>query len=213
MWSSLLAVLVLQTPPQAVLAVGVGQGSGTTVGTAQGTPAPAAKAPGPSTQQGQGRGQSPDRSPNGQPRSGQTSGSGSSLIDDLDQRWPWWNDVEIKRQLGLSEATVQAIDDVVRERMRSSRSKYEEFGRETAKLNRMGPSVDEATFHLQVISVERLRSELATSRTMMNFRIAKLLQPDQLKKLREIREVLERRRADRNRSSDPGNGRQGNGRQ
>jgi Spy/CpxP family protein refolding chaperone len=191
MWFSLLAVLVLQAPPDVLAAAG----GGTTVGAAQGSPA--TKASGPGTQAGPSRGPSSGRQSSGPPRSGQTSGSGSSLIDDLDQRWPWWNDAEIKRQLGLSESTVQAINDIVRERMRSSRSKWDEFERETAKLNRMSPAADDAIFELQVRRVETLRSELATSRTMMNFRIAKQLQPDQLKKLREI---VERRRADRDRS-------------
>ena len=196
MWFSLLAVLVLQAPPDVLAAAGGGR----TVGAAQGSPA--TKASGPGTQAGPSRGPSSGRQSSGPPRSGQTSGSGSSLIDDLDQRWPWWTDAEIKRQLGLSESTVQAINDIVRERMRSSRSKWDEFERETAKLNRMSPAADDAIFELQVRRVETLRSELATSRTMMNFRIAKQLQPDQLKKLREI---VERRRADRDRS--PGQGR------
>jgi Spy/CpxP family protein refolding chaperone len=191
MWFSLLAVLVLQAPPDVLAAAGGGR----TVGAAQGSPA--TKASGPGTQAGPARGGASGRQSSGPPRSGQTSGSGSSLIDDLDQRWPWWNDAEIKRQLGLSESTVQAINDIVRERMRSSRSKWDEFERETAKLNRMSPAADDAIFELQVRRVETLRSELATSRTMMNFRIAKQLQPDQLKKLREI---VERRRADRDRS-------------
>lgn len=194
----MLALLAVQVPVEGRACEG-----GPVAPVAAQAQAPSGKTTGPQTGTSP-RGSSSNRQPNGPPRQNPTSGSGSSMIDDIDQRWPWWNDAQIKQQLGLSEATVQAIDNIVRERFRMARDRAQEFDRERAKLDRMGPSMDENAFELQVRRVESLRTELTISRTMMNFRIAKQLQPEQLKKLREI---AERRRASRDRSPGQGSNR------
>jgi hypothetical protein len=127
------------------------------------------------------------------------------MVDSLDLgRWQWWNDPEVKQQLGLTEATVKAVETIVGERRQAFGAKWQEFERERDKLNRMGASTDESAFQVQVMMVERLRSDLATSRTMMLFRIRKLLQDHQVKKLRQIANRRDQERAARDRASNQG---------
>ncbi len=198
--AGLLATLVLQAP--AVAGSGATDGFGApTIGveSAQ-TPPPSHAAPQ--------RSSTPNRPPPSAQRGGSKPSSGSALIDD-NQRWAWWNDAEVKRELALTEATVQAIEGIFRERLTTFRSKYPEMSREREKLNRMlsEPSVNEASFELQVLKVDRLRSELDTSRTMMLFRMMRQLRPDQIKKLEEIARRRSARDRDRSSSSNPGPGR------
>ena len=197
--AGLLVALILQAPAAAGSGATTGSGLAPIVGLNAPQAPPAEAHPGP-----QGR-QSSNRPPPNSPR----QSSGSALIDD-NQRWAWWNDAEVKRALVLTAATVQAIEDIFRERWTAFRPKYQEMSREREKLNRMlsEPSVNEASFELQVLKVDRLRSELETGRTMMLFRMMRQLRPDQIKKLEEIA----RRRAERDRDRGPGPG-SGPGRQ
>ena len=173
----LLVALILQAPAVAGSGATDGSGLAPIVGLDASQTPPAGAHPSP-----QGR-QSSNRPPPNGPR----QSSGSALIDD-NQRWAWWNDAEVKRELALTEATVQAIDNIFRERLTNSRAKGQEFYREREKLNRMlsEPTVSEDSFELQVTKVDRLRSELDTGRTMMLFRMMRQLRPDQIKKLEEI---------------------------
>ena len=187
---------MLQAP--AVAGSGATNGPGApTVGVDRAQTPPADAHPGP-----QGR-----QSSNRPPPSGPRPGSGTDLIDD-NQRWDWWNDAEVKRELALTAETVESINTIFRERLLSSRPKWQEFTREKEKLNRMlsEATVNEDSFELQVTKVDRLRSELETGRTLMLFRIKRQLRPDQIRKLEEI--VLRRAQRDRDRSRGSAPGRQ-----
>jgi Spy/CpxP family protein refolding chaperone len=195
--AGLLVALILQAP--AVAGPGATNGSGLApiVGLDVPQTAPAETHPGP-----QGR-QSSNRPPPNGPR----PNAGSALIDD-NQRWDWWNDAEVKRELALTEATVKTINDIFRERWTNSRAKGQEFYREREKLNRMlsEPTVSEDSFELQVTKVDRLRSELDTGRTMMLFRMMRQLRPDQVKKLEEIAARRSAQNAQRDRDGRRGSG-------
>lgn len=199
--AGLLTALILQTPAAA--------GSGATNGSAAPTAGVGSTQTPPATPHAgpQGRSSTPNRpAPSGQ-RGGPRPSSGTDLIDD-NQRWNWWDDAEVKRELALTDATVESINNILRERFASSRPKWQEFSREKEKLNRMlsEATVSEESFELQVMKVDRLGSELETSRTLMLFRIRRQLRPDQIKKLEEI--ALRRAQRDRDRSRGSGPGRQ-----
>ncbi len=146
----------------------------------------------------------PNRSPSGQ-RGGPDRGPGgaSGLTD---ERWQWWNDSDVKRQLGLGEDTVRTINGIYRERGLKFFPMWKTLTTEFEKLNRMtsDPTVDETSYEAQATKVYYLQSQLDTSRTVMNFRIYKLLRSDQLKKLEEI---VQRRNERSGRDRGPGSGR------
>jgi Spy/CpxP family protein refolding chaperone len=192
--AGLLVALILQAPAVAGSGASNGSGLAPIVGLDAPQTPPADAHPGP-----QGR-QSSNRPPPNGPR----QSSGVDLIDD-NQRWDWWNDAEVKRELALTESTVQAINSIFRERLTISRPRWQEFNRESEKLNRMlsETTTSEASFELQVLKVDRLRSELETGRTMMLFRIMRQLRPDQFKKLEEI---VQRRNTRSGRDRGPGSG-------
>ncbi len=187
--AGLLAALVLQAP--AVAGSGATNGSelALVAGTDAGQTPPAIPQTSP-----QGKPSTSNRPPPSGQRGGPRPNSGSALIDD-NQRWAWWNDAQVQRDLALTPDTVKTIDGIFRERFAAFRPRYQEMNREREKLNRMlsEPSVNEERFELQVLKVDRLRSELEIGRTMMLFRMYRQLRPDQLKKLEEIAQHRSRR--------------------
>jgi len=167
--------------------------------------APPAQTPKPASQGGvSARVPPPDRSPSAQ-RGGpdRGPGGGSGLTE---ERWQWWNDSDVKRQLGLGEDTVRTINGIHRERGQKFFPMWKTMTAEFEKLNRMtsDPTVDETSYEAQATKVYYLQSQLDTSRTVMNFRIYKQLRPDQLKKLEEI---VQRRSGRSSRDRGPGSSR------
>jgi hypothetical protein len=123
---------------------------------------------------------------------------GSGLIDDL--RFFWWRDVEVKRELGLSEEAARAIDTLFRQREQESRPIWQGFVEESRTLERMTREglADVEAYRHQVQKVDALRSMLDTSRAVMIYSMFKQLRPDQFEKLKQIAE--RRRSRDRDRS-------------
>jgi hypothetical protein len=189
-WASLVVLLVLQAPGQAALAVAV-PGSHDGVSAADQSPSPG-KPTGPAAQAGSSaRGPSSNRPPNGQ-----RPGQGPSLIDDL--RFFWWRDPDVKRELGLSEEAVKAINTIFQQREKESfpvAQRWREESRTLEKMTREG-TTDINTYSQQVRMVDNYRSILDTSRTVMIYSMFKQLRPDQFEKLKQI---AERRDRDRNR--------------
>ncbi len=185
---SIVAALVCLVPVliQGSVAAGAAAGQASTV-TARVNQAQPAQTPKPGPQAGAaGRVSPPSRPPNPQrdgPRSGPGSGTGLTS-----ERWQWWNDADVKLELGLGEDTVRTINSIYRERNQKFFPMWKTLTAEVDKLNRMtsDPTVDETSYEAQATKVYYLQSQLDTSRTVMNFRIYKQLRPDQLKKLEEI---------------------------
>jgi Spy/CpxP family protein refolding chaperone len=110
--------------------------------------------------------------------------------------WEWWNDDNIKKELGLDEKTVKKIDDYYDSRQRQLKPFADEYLKEFEILNQMTRErvADDRTYEIQVTKVEAFRSKLATSRQTMLYRMFKDLRPDQYQKFREI---IERPRSGR----------------
>ena len=102
--------------------------------------------------------------------------------------WEWWNDPEVQRQLGLAPEKVALLDGHYRRRSKELAPVVKQWSKEWAALDAMtkAASVDEATYALQVVTVEALRSKISESRTVMIYRMFLELSPDQYKKLQEI---------------------------
>lgn len=120
------------------------------------------------------------------------------------QPWEWWNDADVKKQLGLGDDRVKKIDDFYQARAKALQPFVDEFIKQSAELDKMTRAAvaNEATYSLQVWRVESLRSKLSESRTMMLYRISQQLQPEQLKKLQDI--IDARYNRNRGRGPEPG---------
>jgi len=115
------------------------------------------------------------------PRPGQVSASAE---------WEWWNDPEIRKQLGLSDDKTKRLEAIFRQRVADIQPWVDSLNRERDKLNRMTNDrlADERTYGLQVAKAEQLLSRFRESRTIMLYRMYRELQPEQYKKLQEISE-------------------------
>ncbi len=102
--------------------------------------------------------------------------------------WEWWKDAEVQKQLGLTPEVVKRIDGHYRRRSEELRPVVERYRKEFDKLDAMtkAATADEATYELQLLQVEALRSRISQSRTMMLYRFFRELDPAQYKKLQEI---------------------------
>jgi Spy/CpxP family protein refolding chaperone len=118
--------------------------------------------------------------------------------------WEWWNDSDIRRELGLSPDKVQKIQDIYTTRSQLLKPTIDDFTKELAALDALtkARTVDEGTFAAQVNKVEYLRSKIGESRTVMLYRMSLVLSPDQYRKLQDIRNRRDRDR-ERERGSQP----------
>jgi Spy/CpxP family protein refolding chaperone len=131
---------------------------------------------------------------------GQTGGRGPVQ----GSRNDWWNDPEIKQELRLTEDQSRRIKEIFDKREAEIRPIWDQLNRHADRLDKMTKErvADEAMYAAQVLTVETLYMRVRESRTMMGYRMFRVLQPDQYKKLEEI---LDRRRSiDRSRGSGPG---------
>jgi Spy/CpxP family protein refolding chaperone len=122
----------------------------------------------------------PSRGPDPRQPSGGRSGSQVG--------WEWWNDADVQREIGLSAEKVHQIDDFYQRRIKDMKLIGDEFTKQFKELDAMTKAavVDEPTYGLQVLRVESLRSRLIESRTMMLYRIYRILEPQQYRKLQDI---------------------------
>lgn len=140
--------------------------SGAPVATGRGTAAPVAQRPAVD-----GRGSQPQQPPN------------PGLV-----RWEWWNDADVKRQVGLSDDIVHRLSDIYTKRVKDMKPLVDDFTKENDRLNQMTIDrvADENVYNLQVTKVEALGARLRESRTMMLYRMTLALTPDQYRKLRQL---------------------------
>jgi len=101
------------------------------------------------------------------------------------QRAPWWKDDKLKAEFGLTEDQSSKIDAVFRESWPKLRSSYDELGKRETELSSMVSAADtsEADVLRQVEQVEAVRSELNKCRTVMLYKMYRVLSPDQRQKV------------------------------
>ena len=80
------------------------------------------------------------------------------------------------------------LDGHYRRRSKELAPVVKQWTKEWAALDAMtkAATVDEATYTLQVVTVEALRSKISESRTVMIYRMFRELSPDQYRTLQEI---------------------------
>ncbi len=150
----------------------------------------------------QGAAQKPDQAARGTEGRGQ-DGKGDGRGKD-EHRIPWWKAPETRAELGISDKQSKDIDDIFQATLPSLRAAKEELDKlddAVAKLIKEG-TADIAVVTRQVGQAEQARANLTTQRTVMLYRMHRLLAPEQRAKLDTI---LAQREAER-RKNDP-NGR------
>jgi len=102
----------------------------------------------------------------------------------------WWKDEAIKKEMKLTDSQVRSINGIFNNRVQAITPIYKEYQRQLAELDRMSEerTAEVSEFEMQVIRVESLRSKLNETRTVMLYRINKMLDPTQIQKMREIRD-------------------------
>jgi Spy/CpxP family protein refolding chaperone len=116
-------------------------------------------------------------------------------------RWKWWLNADDRRELGLTDEQSAQIDQIFESTMPPQRAKWREFERlekDLSKLSKDG-TADIATFTQRVTEVEKLRAELAATRTVMLYRMRQVLTAEQRPK---VEALLQRRAEARRKQSD-----------
>jgi Spy/CpxP family protein refolding chaperone len=109
-------------------------------------------------------------------------------------RWKWWLNADDRQELGITDEQSARIDQIFESTMAPQRAKWREFERIEDDLSKMSKEgkADVATFAEKVTQVEKLRAELATTRTVMLYQMRQVLTAQQRPKV----EALLRQRAE-----------------
>ena len=137
------------------------------------------------------------RGADGRGQDGKSDGRGKD-----EHRIPWWKAPETRAELGISDKQSKDIDDIFQDTVPALRAAKEELDKlddAVAKLIKEG-TADIAVVAKQVGQAEQARANLTTKRTVMLYRMHRLLTPDQRTKLDAMfaQREAERRKNDPN---------------
>ena len=119
-----------------------------------------------------------------------------------EHRMPWWKSADTRAELGISDKQSKEIDDIFQATLPSLRAAKEELDKlddSVAKLIKEG-TADIAVVTRVVGQAEQARANLTSKRTVMLYRMHRLLTPEQRAKLDAMfaRREAERRKNDPN---------------
>jgi Spy/CpxP family protein refolding chaperone len=114
------------------------------------------------------------------------------------QPFRWWQDEKMKAALGLTAEQSAKIEAVFQSSMATQRRSFNELGRREKEFSAMllRDDTTEAAVMRQAEQVEMLRAEMGKTRTLMLFRMNRILTPEQRVKFNQLQERWDR---DRNR--------------
>jgi Spy/CpxP family protein refolding chaperone len=116
---------------------------------------------------------------------------------------PWWKAPETRAELNITDRQSKDIDDIFQETVPSLRAAKDDLDKlddAVTKLIKEG-TADVAVIAAKVAQAEQARATLTTKRTVMLYRMHRLLTPEQRAKLDAM---FERREAERRKNNDPG---------
>jgi Spy/CpxP family protein refolding chaperone len=133
--------------------------------------------------------------PQGQPRGGQKDARGVSP-QGVPRGLKWWQDEKMKAELRLSAEQSTRIEEIFTASFAKMKDKVDELNRREEQLSNLisGNDVTEAQLLREADQVEALRSSLSKDRTLMLFRMRRVLSAEQRSKLVEIQKAQERER-------------------
>lgn len=112
------------------------------------------------------------------------------------QRRKWWQDEQFKAELGLTEqqsASVEATFQNAIPRLKVAKSQLDDLEAELSRMIRER-TLDESVVAAQIDRVEAARAELSKNRTLMLYRIHRILTPEQNVKLQAMHDRWEKER-------------------
>ena len=120
-----------------------------------------------------------------------------------DHRVPWWKAPETRAELGISDKQSKDIDEIFQETLPSLRAAKDELDKLDEAWNKLikEGTADVSVVAKQVAQAEQARANLTTKRTVMLYRMHRLLTPEQRTKLDAM---FERREAERRKNNNPG---------
>lgn len=138
------------------------------------------------------------------PDQGQRGANGAPNDNDKkkdEHRMPWWKAADTRADLGISDKQSKDIDEVFQSTyptLRAAKDELDKLDELVAKTMKEG-TADITTVKQQVGQAEQARAKLATTRTMMLYRMHRILSPEQRAKLDAM---FERREAERRKSKN-----------
>ena len=119
-----------------------------------------------------------------------------------DHRVPWWKAPDTRAELAITDKQSKDIDDIFQETvpaLRAAKEELDKLDETVAKLIKDG-TADISVVARQVAQAEQARANLTTKRTVMLYRMHRLLTPDQRAKLDAMfaQREAERRKNDPN---------------
>jgi Spy/CpxP family protein refolding chaperone len=112
------------------------------------------------------------------------------------QPFKWWQSDRIKPEIGLTSDQSNRIEEIFQSMLPKLTSGKDDLDRLEKRVSAMigDDAVSEAEVMKQVDRVEMARAELAKVRTLMFFRMHRVLTPEQRTKMTALREKWERER-------------------
>ena len=119
------------------------------------------------------------------------------------QRFRWWMDDKFQRELAITPDQISRIDAVFQAAQPVLRAQQRALSKLEDELSKMvlEANIDESEVEHFVTKVEAARADLGRSRTMMIFRMRRILTSDQHVKLQKLFEQYEKDRRGRSHGS------------
>ena len=104
------------------------------------------------------------------------------------QRFKWWQSEAVQAEIALTEAQVVQLEAIFQEIRPTLRELMRRLGREEDELSHVmhAMQAEEWEVALQIDKVEAARSALSKTRTLMLYRMHKMLTPEQIDALHEM---------------------------
>ena len=105
-----------------------------------------------------------------------------------DRRFKWWKDVEVQKELGLSTAQSDKINRIWEATVPSLRAAHDALEALEAELSRLirENTADEKIVALQIDHVEAHRSQVNKARSLMLYRMHRVLTANQYRALTQL---------------------------
>jgi Spy/CpxP family protein refolding chaperone len=121
--------------------------------------------------------------------------AGSDVLAGSERHKWWWAD-DVRTEVGLTSQQSQEIDGIfesVRPRLKAGWDELDRLEQEVSRLMTEG-ATDESQISAAIDRVETARASLNKTRTLMLFRMYRVLSPDQRVKLRAVHDRRDNQR-------------------
>lgn len=139
-----------------------------------------------------------DQRPAGQPPA--KGDAGKSGKQDEPPRWKWWLRADSRQDLALSDIQAKQIDEIFESTMPNQRERWHQLEslEKSLEVAIKEAKADIPAITAQVQKVEQLRAEVTLTRTVMIYRMHRLLTPEQRAKVEAMRQRDQERRRESN---------------